>query len=277
MFKCKFCEKECISNNSLAQHQIRCKLNPDKINFHKDGFKLFNKSKNYTKQCFCQFCNKEFSNIHFLSGHVPSCLKNPKYKENLNKKSFPFFKGKHHTEKSKQLLRLAGGYRKGCGRGKQGWYKGYWCDSSYELAFVIYHLDHNISIQRNKRSFSYFYENREYKYFPDFIVNDIYYEIKGYYTKRDQIKIQAASPYIRLILLKDKDIFQYIEYVQKKYGTDFIKLYEGNPHNQKLNKCLICGEPAKNKVCSLKCSGLYVNQKYKAGIAHPVEQATDIR
>lgn len=29
--KCKFCGKECKNNNSLVQHEIRCKSNPDRI------------------------------------------------------------------------------------------------------------------------------------------------------------------------------------------------------------------------------------------------------
>ena len=36
-----------------------------------------------------------------------------------------------------------GGIREGAGRSKSGWYKGYYCNSSYELAWVIYSLDNN--------------------------------------------------------------------------------------------------------------------------------------
>ena len=31
MFTCKYCNKECKNKNSLAQHEIRCKDNPNKI------------------------------------------------------------------------------------------------------------------------------------------------------------------------------------------------------------------------------------------------------
>ena len=31
MFTCKYCNKECKNKNSLAQHEIRCKNNPNKI------------------------------------------------------------------------------------------------------------------------------------------------------------------------------------------------------------------------------------------------------
>ena len=58
-------------------------------------------------------------------------------------------------------------------------YKNIWCDSSWELAFVIYHLDNNFTIERNKLGLDYNYNNKDRKYFPDFIVDNIYYEIKG--------------------------------------------------------------------------------------------------
>lgn len=31
MFYCKYCNKECKNLNSLRQHKIRCKQNPNKI------------------------------------------------------------------------------------------------------------------------------------------------------------------------------------------------------------------------------------------------------
>src|SRR5713226_6636200 len=44
------------------------------------------------------------------------------------------------------LQRGLGGYERGSGRGKKGRYRGYWCDSTYELVFVIYTLDHEIEL-----------------------------------------------------------------------------------------------------------------------------------
>lgn len=38
-FICKYCGKECKNKNSLVQHEIRCKENPDRI---KSGFELYN-------------------------------------------------------------------------------------------------------------------------------------------------------------------------------------------------------------------------------------------
>ena len=64
--------------------------------------------------------------------------------------------------------RQLGQYREGSGRGKKGRYKGYWCDSSYELAFVIYALDEGIWFERNWYSFPYTFEGRQRRRFRTF-------------------------------------------------------------------------------------------------------------
>ena len=83
----------------------------------------------------------------------------------------------------------SGGLRRGSGRGKKGWYKGYWCDSSWELAWVIYQLDNDKKIERNWNKFDYFYENKKHYYIPDFLMDNKYYEIKGYMTEKNKEKI----------------------------------------------------------------------------------------
>ena len=120
---------------------------------------------------------------------------------------------------------LAGGKRLGSGRGKKGWYKGYFCDSSWELAYVIYNLEHDIKFVRNTKGFEYQYENETHKYYPDFILEDgTYIEIKGYRTKQVEEKIKAFKDKLEII---DKyKIKMYIKYVEEKYGKNFIELYE---------------------------------------------------
>lgn len=149
----------------------------------------------------------------------------------------------------------SGGYRQGSGRGKSGWYKGIFCNSSYELAWVIYNLEHNIPFQRNNKGFNYLYKGKEYKYYPDFIMpENNYIELKGFLTDKDKAKIESFPHNLKI--LYGTDIKIELNYVKEKYGIHFISLYEGNPHNNRLNKCVICGEPAKLKCCSQKCSGI---------------------
>ncbi len=81
-----------------------------------------------------------------------------------------------------------GGYRPTAGRGRHGWYKGIWCDSSYELAFVIYNKDHSIDVRRCKDKFPYVFKNKNYTYNPDFLVNDEIIEIKGFMGAKEIAK-----------------------------------------------------------------------------------------
>ena len=67
---------------------------------------------------------------------------------------------KYHKE---CWLSISGGIKQGSVKNyKSGWYKGYWCDSSYELAFLIYCLDHEIKIERNREGFEYVFENKKH-------------------------------------------------------------------------------------------------------------------
>jgi hypothetical protein len=127
-----------------------------------------------------------------------------------------------------RMNQLSGGLRKGSGRGKKGWYKGFWCDSSWELAWVIYNIDHNIYFERNIEGFEYIYNDKKRKYYPDFIVNGVYFEIKGRrnYEKLDNENKEKISQFNKILnVLYEKDMKKYLDYVIQKYGKDFIKLY----------------------------------------------------
>ncbi len=118
-----------------------------------------------------------------------------------------------------------GGKRKGSGRGKKGWYKGYFCDSSWELAYVIYNLEHNIKFKRNLEGFDYEFNNKIFKYYPDFVLEDgTFVEIKGLMNEQNKTKISSFKN--KLLVLGKTEIIPYLEYAIEKYGKDFIKLYE---------------------------------------------------
>lgn len=108
---------------------------------------------------------------------------------------------------------------------KRGWYKGIFCDSSWELAFVIYSLDHDMNISRYDGYLEYEFKGKIYKYYPDFIIDDDIYEIKGFYN--EQAKVKAATfPWIKII---DKNsIKKYIDYAKSKYGNNYTELFEKN-------------------------------------------------
>ena len=138
----------------------------------------------------------------------------------------------------------SGGIRKGSGRGKCGWYKGFWSDSSWELAWIIYNIDHRIIFERNYKGFEYCFNSKKYKFYPDFKIDSKFYEIKGYIDSKNKSKIEQFND--ELIIIDRIGIKPYIEYVIKKYGKNYIELYENNPHKIKNKKCLICGNECMN-------------------------------
>lgn len=166
---------------------------------------------------------------------------------------------KYHSE---CWLKSAGGYRKGSGIGKSGWYKGYWCDSSYELAWVIYNIDHGHSFIRNKEMYGYVWKDKKRNYIPDFVKNNQLIEIKGFVDGLTQVKLDSVS---NLKILFREDLNIEFDYVENKYGKDFIKLYEGNPYKELKNNCAVCKKPCmeKNKYCSRVCSGIGNNKNSK--------------
>lgn len=117
-----------------------------------------------------------------------------------------------------------GGYRKNSGTSKRGWYKGYFCGSSWELAWVIYNLEHNVKFDRNDEGFNYVYNGINKKYYPDFKIGDVYIEIKGYHSKQFDAK-QSQFPF-KLKVLHKSDLKEILSYVIKKYGKKFINLYD---------------------------------------------------
>lgn len=114
-----------------------------------------------------------------------------------------------------------GGYRTGSSRGKCGWYNGIYCDSTYELAFLIYCLDHKIQIKRCKETFEYELNGIKHLYHPDFIVNETIVEIKNYYKKENDIKLNAINK--KKQILYYEDLIPYFEYVAKTYNKKFRK------------------------------------------------------
>lgn len=69
-------------------------------------------------------------------------------------------------------------------------YNGVYLHSSWELAFAKYLDKNNMNWKRPKNGFEYSFENKNRLYYPDFYLpqKEIYIEIKGYKTKKDESK-----------------------------------------------------------------------------------------
>ena len=157
----------------------------------------------------CQSCNKRM----YL---LPNRAKTKKF---CSKKCY------NEELKTGYLKGRSGGYRYKSGYGIQGWYKGIFCNSSWELAWVIYNFDHHIKFERNKTGFPYIFKEKTYKFYPDFkLTDESYVEIKGY--RNDKTDSKFAQFKNKLLILEKKEITPFLNYVYRKYGRNFTNLYE---------------------------------------------------
>jgi hypothetical protein len=175
----------------------------------------------------CKHCNAvEYVKILSIKNHERCCKSNPERIEPPIKKA-KSMRGGNSAETRKIISDKAklnnGGYRQGSGRGKKGWYKGFFCDSSWELAYVIYCLDYHIDIKRNSEKRQYTWQGVVKNYIPDFIVEGKVTEVKGYKTEQWLAKLEANPD---VTVLYEKELEHILEYVKFKYGKDFISLYE---------------------------------------------------
>ena len=209
---CPLCNEKFETRKKLQAHRV------ETHNRKKLPRKIIN--------CNCQYCNRVFKYNYAKKFHENYCSLNP------NK-----IKYKGHSNSQETRLKISvsakkngnsGGYRQGSGYKniKKGFYKGIWCDSSWELAFLIYCLEHNITIKRNTDKFPYYIENKLHYYIPDFIIGNTYIEIKGRIDNKCKYKFEQFPNKNRLKIYYAKDMKCFLNYVYKIYGRDFIKLYD---------------------------------------------------
>lgn len=171
----------------------------------------------------CRYCGKTSTTKSGNTNHEKYCSKNPDKIEFISHPQ-SIETGKKISETCK-VNKKSGGYRIGSGVGKSGWYKGYWCDSSWELAFVVYNLDHEIKFIRNTEKFKYTFNGKVKNYIPDFIMEDsTYIEVKGFDTEEVHAKIKDFPHKIKVLYEEDMKI--YLDYATSRYGENFIEIYE---------------------------------------------------
>lgn len=155
-----------------------------------------------------------------------------------------------------------GGVRENSGRSKSGYYKGIFCGSTYELAWVIYRLDQKLPLSRFNGYI--LYENNK-KYYPDFLVDKTIFEIKGYLTENGKIvtnqkAVAAISNGYKFKLLFREDLEKEFEWVKNNYTYSCIsELYDNyKPRYQKICKNCKIEFSTNNKKrtrCSNTCKG----------------------
>jgi len=192
--KCEFCDFVGKNLNSIAQHILYCKLNPNKKKKVPSYGMLGKKGKG--------------SNQYIKGTNKPLSEETREKLRNKNKKRV-------WTDEERTLhsIRMKAAVKKypesynssNRGRVKQIIYKDIKFHGTWEVEFYKWCETNNINCVRNSKGFRYEW-NGERTYYPDFYLvdHDMYVEVKGYKTERDIAK-WAQFPN-KLITIFEKDI-----------------------------------------------------------------------
>lgn len=228
---CQYCGKLCKSLNSLLNHERLCKSNPNRQKPSAEGRPRYDlRGKPSWNKGLTAITDERVANHRLKSIKGIYLAKSNDPTKYAGRAKTPETEKLRRNKISSSLKKNpnAGGLRKGSGIGKHGWYNGFYCDSTYELVYVIYNLDNNIIFKRSKLKYEYSYKNEIHKYYPDFELDDgSLVEIKGYYNEK--VKAKLDSVYDRKIVLLLKEDLRYaFEYVEQHYTYQKLEdLYNG--------------------------------------------------
>ena len=193
MFICKFCQKECKSDNSLKNHERCCPVNENRV--YKNGM-----------------LGKKGSNQFILAKQNGN-----KIPEAWNKGLPGTFTGKKHTLESKQRISEKLSVNNKGGRSK--WYdvagqrvQGTW---ERDIAIKFEQLCIQwVKLKTNKDTLKYKMGGKVRSYTPDFYLPDynMYVEVKGFWWGNDKEKmnIVIATHPDKHIVVVEKDEYDQI-------------------------------------------------------------------
>ena len=197
---CQYCGRKCKNLNSLRQHEIRCKENPNHIKIV-SNWAAYNKIRKPTNQ--------------FIKAKELG-LDPPIVSKETREKFSKIWKGKQHTEEEKKklsesmknaVIKYPDSYSSSNvnGRVKHYKYNGFILDGKWELEVAKYLDSKNIKWEKPKNGFEYEWNNSIHIYFPDFYLPEYnyYIEVKGYQRDRDLYKWKVVD---KLIIIKEKEI-----------------------------------------------------------------------
>lgn len=208
-----FCSRKCANASMPLEARARAaKKLRETMRANKD---LHIKAKPITKVStkICPVCSNEFT--HWTCMDRTYC----------SKKCYLDDKGGKFRKKA------GGGYRKNSGHSKSGYFRGRWCQSSYELVYTVFCLDHGIEFARNEERFPYEKDGVKHFYLPDFIEGDALVEIKGYIDDSVSSKVSAIPEGRKFKMLTKAELSPYFAYVKEKYDKTperVIELYDGH-------------------------------------------------
>jgi hypothetical protein len=175
-----------------------------------------------TEKPKCPVCGASLKFRSFRDGGYQACCSSPSALKHKDKRMRP---KKHETVNAHTPEGPRARYTRYS-------YDGIGFDSSWELAFWIYHKDHYSAITRNmtKRA-SFIYEGKKRWVVPDFILEGRIVEIKGdhlaraftpelWAAKEKALKSMGAT------ILYHADVKIYLDYVRQKYGPKHLQSFK---------------------------------------------------
>lgn len=190
MFQCKFCGKEWEIKKSHTQHQNRCKLNPNSI-----ASNQFNKAKQQGVDFEFDMSDEaklRRSKASERASSVRWSKDGAKERASIAMKKAVESNPESYTSSNR-------------GRVKQILYNGLKFHGTWELEFYKFCELNSIKCERGFVSFTYIWNNAPHLYFPDFYLPDfdIWVEVKGYKTERDDAK-WGQFPLKHVVIMKDE-------------------------------------------------------------------------
>ena len=271
---CKICNKDCKDIRALCMHIVKKHKSNKKDYYDNNLKKenegicpICNKetvfvslSQGYRKYCSTRCANndiiikekiiktqiKKYGGMGFASNSIKNKIIKTATKngnkissyENLQKMKISL-KEKYGYEYPSQIEKFKEQIKntkdeKNIGTNPKYKYNGIFFDSSWEIAYYIWLVDHNKKFEyHNGLYFTYDYNGIQYRYYPDFIIDNKIIEIKNNYIYEkmlDETTIEHAKYKCMLknnveILFKS-DIELYLNYIKLTYGKDYLERFK---------------------------------------------------
>lgn len=202
--ECKFCNRSCQNNNSLAQHQIRCKNNPDKIAVLPSRGMLGKRGSNqYIKAARNGESIVVADSTRQKLSHAASLqIWNDDRKRNH---SIAMIEAVRNNPASYTAENVSG-------RTKLYEINGTKVKGTWELLVAEELNSNGIKWTNIIKGFPYEWESKIRTYYPDFYLpeHDTYIEVKGYERDRDRAKWNNFPEKLKVITK------EHIEQIKKK-------------------------------------------------------------
>lgn len=217
------CLKKYGTKSPLESEEIKEKIK--QTNLERYGYDNPTKSKK-VQENFKNTCLKKFG--------VTSPLLNADIQEKIKQTNLQ----RYGTESYSQTDDFAKTHR------SRYCFNGFNFDSSWELSYYIYCIDHDIEIETHPKSIQYFINEEVHYYQPDFLINnDTLIEIKGDHffngrnellnlfdkSEKQQLKDTAKQKCMKenhVLVLRKNDLKPVFEYINETYGKKYLKQYK---------------------------------------------------